>query len=98
MHHKQKLKAGLTLAANSTPIVVRFLCSIPSDPTDASAQGPNPHILRTVSTLFDMSQQPSGSKAEYQDKIRTKLLFPQEGQMRVGEVSQTPKAPLGLCL
>jgi hypothetical protein len=40
-----------TLAASSTPIVVRFLCSTPSVPTMASAYFSKPHILSTVSTL-----------------------------------------------
>ena len=40
-----------TLAANSTPIVVRFLCSTPSEPTMASPKASNPHIFKHLSAL-----------------------------------------------
>ena len=41
-----------TLAASSTPMVVRFLYSAPSEPTMASAWPSKPHIFRHLSTLF----------------------------------------------
>ena len=41
----------LALAASSTPIVVLFLCSTPSDPTIASANASSPHIVKHFSAL-----------------------------------------------
>jgi hypothetical protein len=38
------IRQTLSLAASSTPIVVLFLCSTPSDPTIASANASSPHI------------------------------------------------------
>ena len=51
MAYRGKEVTRHTLAASSTPIVVRFLCSTPSVPTIASACFSRPHILSTVSTL-----------------------------------------------
>lgn len=39
------------MAASSTPMVVRFRCSTPSDPTMASAWFSSPHIFKHCSTL-----------------------------------------------
>jgi hypothetical protein len=45
------IKLTLALAASSTPIVVLFLCSTPSDPTIASAKASSPHIVKHFSAL-----------------------------------------------
>lgn len=41
----------LTLAANSTAIVKRFLCSTPREPTITCAKACNPHMSKHLSTL-----------------------------------------------
>jgi hypothetical protein len=48
---KLEIRLTLALAASSTPIVVLFLCSTPSDPTRASANASKPHIVRHSSAL-----------------------------------------------
>lgn len=45
------IEAEPTLAASSTAIVKRFLCSTPSELTTTSAKVCNPHIIRHLSTL-----------------------------------------------
>jgi hypothetical protein len=57
--HRATKVALHTLAASSTPIVVRFLCSTPSVPTMASPYFSRPHILSTVSTLSIGQSSPS---------------------------------------
>ena len=55
------LKIELTLAANSTAIVKRFLCSTPSELTTTSAEVCNPHITKHLSTLSRTHQQQSAT-------------------------------------
>jgi hypothetical protein len=45
------IRLTLALAASSTPMVVLFLCSTPSDPTIASANASSPHIVKHFSAL-----------------------------------------------
>jgi hypothetical protein len=80
-------KLGQTLAASSTPIVVRFLCSVLNEPTEALAYRSRPHILRHSSTL---------NRSVRDDHVKgnrlTKPPSPKEEQISVVAISQKREA------
>jgi len=81
-------KVGQTLAASSTPIVVRFLCSVLNEPTEALAYRSSPHILRHSSTL---NRSVRGDDYVKVNRL-TKPLFPTEEQISVVAISQKKEA------
>jgi len=83
---------SLTLAASSTPIVTRFLCSTPSEPTMASAYDSNPHIFRHLSTLFTKGEHQKQDGCECSER-HTRLLSQPPKRMGVVEVSPRTIGP-----
>lgn len=81
-------KVGQTLAASSTPMVVRFLCSVLNEPTEALAYRSSPHILRHSSTLNRFVRGENYVKGNQ----LTKPPFPTEEQISVVAISQKREA------
>ena len=82
---------NLTLAASSTPMVVRFRCSTPSEPTMASACASKPHIFRHLSTL--MTNGGLAWECRCGSCRHTRLLSRPTGRTRAVEVSPRTKGP-----